>query len=205
MEYSIPRVSTTDIPKLKTFQTIQKSLIFIGIDPKSALQTYPFNAKTLLGLSVLIVAIAAHLTFLLKDATELVEYTQPIFVCCDLILIIVELLIWICTSREVGKIFRDCECLVNDSKRQSNTCILSSNLLLFSCFFFRNIKALKYSAMKSTFYETNQSVEKMSKIVSFVVVKLTPLSMLPTVIYIFFLYYTTDVGSDAFKLLSPMW
>lgn len=54
--------------------------------------------------------------------------------------------------------------------------------------------------------ETNQFVEKWSRIgVFFFKYVAVPSYMLLTVIVSFFIYFTTDVGSDAFSLPWPMW
>lgn len=129
MEYSISERPQSNLPKIKIFQTIQKSFIFIGIELNSAMHTHPLNAKILLGLSVLSLALASNLIFISKDAEELVEYTLSIFVCCDLILIILEMIILICKSSELNKLISDCENLSNTREHQSNIWILISNLI----------------------------------------------------------------------------
>ena len=69
-----------------------------------------------------------------------------------------------------------------------------------------SIPALKYTASKSMFRTTNQIVEIMSRIIFFIMLKLTPaLTYVPWSIYIYFNYFTTDLGNDAFELPMPIW
>lgn len=66
--------------------------------------------------------------------------------------------------------------------------------------------ALKYSATRSIFYKTNQFEEKFSKVILFVMVKITPICAIwPWCINIYFIYFTSDLGTDAFELPCPMW
>lgn len=56
------------------------------------------------------------------------------------------------------------------------------------------------------FHETNQLVEKLSEIVLFMMIRMTPVfTVLARFIYSFLLYFATDLGNAAFELTSPMW
>ena len=71
---------------------------------------------------------------------------------------------------------------------------------------FIKILGLKNPSSKVLYEKTNRSVEKWSKIIFFVMVKITPIAwLLPKVIISLFLYFTTDLGNDALELPSPMW
>lgn len=66
--------------------------------------------------------------------------------------------------------------------------------------------AIKYSATESIYYETNQFEEKLSKMLTFGMGKMTPVCIfVPWTIHIYFVYFTTDSGPDAFALPCPMW
>lgn len=67
------------------------------------------------------------------------------------------------------------------------------------------IPALKYSASKSIFNEAKQLADKLNEILFFLLVQITPACGFPWVIYTFFMYFVTDLGSDAFELPLPMW
>lgn len=54
--------------------------------------------------------------------------------------------------------------------------------------------------------KTNRLTEKISKIMLFAIVYVSvPGFVLPTGIYCFFKYFTTDLGPDAFELPIPVW
>lgn len=65
---------------------------------------------------------------------------------------------------------------------------------------------LESSKMKALYEKTNQRVEKYSRIGAFVTVcVIVPSFMLPKAIVSFFMYFTSDVGNDAFNLPVPIW
>lgn len=64
----------------------------------------------------------------------------------------------------------------------------------------------KYRAPKELYEQTNQSVEKWTKIVHLAVAKVTVLaSVLPKLITSIVAYLVTDLGNEAFVLPIPMW
>lgn len=68
------------------------------------------------------------------------------------------------------------------------------------------ISALEYSANDSIYRESNQFEEKLSKIICFVMIEITPNCIfLPWTTYTLILYFLTDLGADAFELPQPMW
>lgn len=51
-----------------------------------------------------------------------------------------------------------------------------------------------------------QLVEKLSRIINFVMMKLgVPLFIIPKAIISYFMFFTTDAGRDAFELPFEMW
>lgn len=84
-----------------------------------------------------------------------------------------------------------------------------SNLSIFQPHFYASekpISALKYSASKAIFTETNQLVEKIVDWFYFVSIKLTVVgAYVPLTIYTYFIYFTTDLGNAAFELPMPLW
>lgn len=63
-----------------------------------------------------------------------------------------------------------------------------------------------YPSSKAIIDETNARVEKWSGILFFVMVKMTLLfGALPWFICTYFIYFTTDLGVDAFVLPFPLW
>lgn len=53
--------------------------------------------------------------------------------------------------------------------------------------------------------ETHDRVEKITAIMFFVFVNVTPVVLLPPFIYSYFKYFATDLGRDAFLPILPMW
>lgn len=80
------------------------------------------------------------------------------------------------------------------------------NVFHYDDFFLHQILAFKYSATRSIYLEANQFEEKLCEILFFIINKMTPaIGILPWAIYIYFLYFTTALGPDAFELPQPMW
>lgn len=60
--------------------------------------------------------------------------------------------------------------------------------------------------MKSVYEEVNRVAEKWSKLAFLLLTLVTPIGFFfPKVAFIYFIYYTTDAGSDAFDLPFFMW
>lgn len=202
MEGTSDRKSGPQSPKIKIFQIIQKNLASIGIGPNSEMKLHPINAKTLLISLMLTLATISIVIYISKGANTFAEFTQSAYTCSVLVLMSFVLIIMIAQLEELFKIINDCECLANISQFLKKTISEHKPFLRV----FKYISVLKYSASKSIFFETNQSVEKLSKILFLVIVKMTPAScLLPWFIYSFFIYFTTDLGADVFILQSPMW
>lgn len=69
-------------------------------------------------------------------------------------------------------------------------------------FFFSNLN----SVTRSIYTETNQLEEKLSVIILFVIIEMTCVCIfVPWTIHVFFIYFATDLGADAFELPCSMW
>lgn len=65
---------------------------------------------------------------------------------------------------------------------------------------------MENSASKKLFEKTNQRMEKLSEIISYLASKVIPVcSVLPRFIGSFLAYFITDKDNDAFELPVPMW
>lgn len=72
--------------------------------------------------------------------------------------------------------------------------------------FYFIFQGLQNEASKAIYVEVNDRIEKWSQIVHFVLVNVSiPFLILPKYLVSFYLYYTTDMGNDAFELPLPMW
>lgn len=72
---------------------------------------------------------------------------------------------------------------------------------------FRNYKiGMKYPRSKVMCEKTNRLAEKISKLIQFVIVDVSVVGfVLPIGIYSYFIYFTTELGADAFELPIPSW
>lgn len=65
---------------------------------------------------------------------------------------------------------------------------------------------LKYPRSRAIYEQCNQLAEKITKLMQIVVVHVSvPGFVLPKAIYSYFVYFTTDLGVDAFVLPIPTW
>lgn len=65
---------------------------------------------------------------------------------------------------------------------------------------------MKLPASKPIYLETHRLVEKICKIMTFVLLNVTvPSFVIPKAILCLSLYFTTDLGPDAFDLPLPLW
>lgn len=69
-----------------------------------------------------------------------------------------------------------------------------------------SISGVKYSESKAIYKEANRLTEKWIKLVYVLIVKVSiQCFVIPEIFITFFIYFTTDVGNDAFVLLLPLW
>lgn len=68
------------------------------------------------------------------------------------------------------------------------------------------ILGLQYPELKTMYEKTNRLVERISKVIVFVYATvLRPLIIFPAALRSYLIYFTTDLGADAFILPVPMW
>lgn len=68
------------------------------------------------------------------------------------------------------------------------------------------IAGLSNPISEELFCKTNHQVEKCSEFIYFIVFKVSPPAyVLPKAFFSLFLYFTTDMGQDAFMLPLPTW
>lgn len=194
----------SQLPKHKPFEILLKHFGALGIGPNLTKQAYPLNVKILMGFFVLCFAISGLVIFIFYDANTFIEYVQSIYICTFNTLIFSTLLIIILKVDQLFEVINDWEKLVNTSEFDVNRirCLLYS---IFFFFFFVFL-ALKFSVSKSIFNEAVRLEHKLSRILFVLVVKMTPpCGALPFLVYSYFIYFTTDLGRDAFQLPAPTW
>lgn len=105
-----------EFQKIKAFQNLEQKFAFIGIGPNLATQTYPLNIKIFMGILLLGSAIISTLVYATKEAKTLAEYTQSLFVCSILILIMFMLLTIILNVKTFYEYIIDLNAVINTSK-----------------------------------------------------------------------------------------
>lgn len=69
-----------------------------------------------------------------------------------------------------------------------------------------HVSGLKYPASRKIYEKIDPKVEKWCKIIFFMNMKVCfPIGMSSEFIYSFILYFTTDLGNDAFQVPLPFW
>lgn len=116
MENSEQPKSKAKLPKCKVFEIPLKNLAIVGIRPNLAMQPYPFNAKIFMGFLALGCAIYCTCVYTIYDAKSFAEYTQSIYVCSLLALIVLILLAIIPNAEKMFELIDACDQLVNTSQ-----------------------------------------------------------------------------------------
>lgn len=197
-------ISSQENPQstLKAFETIQMNLAMAGFDRKLAAQSVPLNGKILMCFLLLgpgITFISVH-TF--NYAETFFEYTQSVYMTTSGIFITMTLIVLILKVQKIFEFINCCNNFINTSKlnfKATQRKYLSSLLITIDF-------SIEIRGNKINLQQTNQFEEKLSKILFFIMIKLTPaFGILPWFIYVFFVYFTSDLGPEAFKLPFPMW
>lgn len=194
-----------DQPKssnMQIFQFVQKKFAAAGINRALATQAYLLNGIFVNNLLILIATLASSLLHAIYEAESIFDYIQAAYAISMEIVIVVDSLIIILKANTLFDLIEDCERVVNTG--EYSNWITYFHRLVFK----RQTKfsALKHTATKFIFYETVQLEEKLSKIAFYVVAYFTPIfATMPPLLYCGYLYLTTDLGNDAFKLSSPLW
>lgn len=188
---------------MKIFQAIRKNFASIGIVLNSVMKLRSFNTKLSVVTLMLVLALTSHGVYVSKYAETSAEYTQSIYVFSAVVLMALDLMIMFIQLEDFSKNIDGCERIANTRE----WCVLISNHKFVADLFFHKNLALKYSTSGPIFNKTNQTVEKISEILFFIMVKVTPAcGLLPWLIYSFFIYFTAESPeSNAFTLPSPMW
>lgn len=205
MENSEQTKPKPKIRKIKIFELTQKNFASIGIDASLMAQPYPFNDKILFDFLILISSIVCHLMFTFCEAKTFSEYVRSIYMFSLATLTILILVIVILNVTKIFNLIEGAENLANTSKWKIKL-HNSVSLFYFIDLYFKLILALKYTELKAIFNKINPLIEKLSEIIFFVMTKFTPVTVsMPSSIYIYFIYFTTDLGTTVFELPTPLW
>lgn len=103
--------------KLRAFHQIQKNFADLGIQPNSANQTGPMNAKVFAGLLVLVLGIIFMLVFIFNEAKTFNDYIQSSYTCSLATFAVFVLVILILKVGELFEFFKTVDSIINTSKR----------------------------------------------------------------------------------------
>lgn len=161
---------------MKVFQTVRKNFAAIHFRKDQRW----FHLRTLFELFKPIMAIVLQCIYLFYDANTPEELMNSIFMTIVGILVFISLMSTVQKKAEIFFFMDWVQVIVNER--------------------------LKHSASRTMYAKTNNLSEKLSKIIYFLMVKVSvPGFVLPKAILSFFIYCTTDAGSDAFELSIPTW
>lgn len=110
--------------------------------------------------------------------------------------------IFIWKNQPICRVIENIEKTVNESKH--NVEALCSNRWPRKNIFF--VLGSKNPASKANYMDVNLKVEKWTKIIHFALMRVVLYGVIfPKFIFCFYLFYTTDLGPDAFELPFPVW
>lgn len=177
----------------------QRSLAILGIKPNQSL----FNLNFLFAVFINATNVGGNWLYLIHEANTFVEYANSIFITITITMPAVCVLI---LAFEKSLIFTSlglCEQLVE--KRENNKWNILCKSELSNCKN-SNFSGMKTPTQRSMYEEPNRVAEKWSKLgyIGFAII--TPIMFVfPKAILVYFIYYTTDAGRDAFDLPFLMW
>lgn len=103
-------------PKRRVFEIIQKNLATAGITPKLLNQPYPLNGTILFILLSLSSAMYFTSVFIVRYAETIADYTQSIYTCTLLTIIILALLIFMAKAKQLFEYIDSSNDMANTSK-----------------------------------------------------------------------------------------
>lgn len=171
--------------KMKIFQNVQKNLAFIGYSENQR----PFKNRQLIFAFLSAWSIMAQFIYLFCIADTQKEFMEALFMTVASILIYISFLSTVLEMKTIFLLIDVVEKLINKSE-----------LFILSTF------ETSTEFFKTLYERTNQLAEKCSEIVYFLIVSVSvPGFVLPKAILSYFLYFTTDLGSEAFETPIPIW
>lgn len=186
--------------KMKIFQSSIEYLATVGVTA----QRRALNVQSLFALAVLATIVILVCGFLLCEASNFKEYTESIYVSSVSIAVIASysMVVW---KKENIFLFNDSwvkMAVARKHQRQEN----ESNNMIIRCVLVSNNLGSRHPASKMIYDKIIENVDKYSRFIHFVLLKITvPCFVLPKYIVCFYLYFATDRGNDAFELPLPVW
>lgn len=182
---------------MKYFQSAQKLLAIVGISPTRK----PFNQRALM-VSLLYalnsVLICAYFGW---EANSFREYVDATYASTASISMNIYFAIMVYQKENIFNLIETMDEIAERS--ESYSCL---NYIQKADSESKNTLGSKRLASKAMYDETNRQIEKWTKIIDVVVVKVTSrFAIIPQIVLCYFLYFTTDLGNDAFELPFAIW
>lgn len=109
-------MENSELPqKIKVFQLTQKNFSTAGITANLVTNSYPLNAKILLGFLILGSAIVCNFKYTFYEAKTFIEYTQSVYMGSMATIIILVLLILINHVKKLFEFINGIESVANTS------------------------------------------------------------------------------------------
>lgn len=189
---------------MKIFESARANYAFMGISSMQSIQPNRFNTKITVSFIAIGAATTFHLMHIIVVASNLREYMESATTTSGSVIISISYTTVVFKMRTVFESMNGFEEMIVTSELsvKSSAFHLCSTFLVIFDFF----KGLKYPASKAIFEKTNRFIEKLSKILLFLImgVGLNCVILLQCIAR-FYIYFTTDLGGEAFVLPIPMW
>lgn len=179
------------------FQSLQKSMLVLGIKRPLPGQKNLFNWLNILPF----ISLVRYAIFAFPIAETFNEYAEILHAVLTSCCVATNLLIFILKMQNIFELIDDFQSTIQQRKFAN---IFSMNVLLYH---FTTIFADQTNPTSKKMYDkANAKIEKYTKIFYFVGIKVSwPGLILPNVIISYFKYFTTDLGSESFKLPFVEW
>lgn len=159
------------------FSLTRKNFEYLGIFLCQS--EYPFNKRISIAILSYSLSCALYCLFFFYEAKTFWEYTSSIYSSAITIFIVACFITIIFRIRKIIEFIDNCEKIVYKSESQ---------------------------ASKAIYDAANLQIEKWTNIIHLAVAEFTPiLCVVPQCIVCFLVYFTTDLGNDAFELSLLMW
>lgn len=181
---------------MKIFQTALKLFSSCGFTKNES----AFNGRQLFLFSICVVALVFQFMYLFRVADTPKQYMDSIFMTAVGFLVFISHVGIVFKTAMMFDVLDDIEVAANYS--ECNCFIIIVKLIHRE----KTILGRKNPKSKAMFERTNRLTETICKIIQFLIIYLSvPAFVLPTAVYSFYMYFTTDLGNDAFVLTFPTW
>ena len=179
---------------MELFKTFRKNFAVFGITSNAR----PLHSREIISAFLMncLTAILCWM-FLFCVANTFIEYTIGIYIASALTVVAICFTIVVFQIQNIFEFIEECEQITQKGKKIYKQIVCRTTSFIF--FFLEPESKAMYS-------EIDHQIEKWSQIVYIVIAKITPVCFIsPIFIYSLVIYFTTDLGNDAFELPLTVW